>query len=950
MSDTLYVPLARNGQVQFAPLNLDELETQKRRPKGVWCCRIVIVLSLLGALVVLLPVFTGNPTSSRFVDANYKRPHDRTGIHVAFTFYPSPPPSPPVPPPHGPPPPLPPTPPEVPPPSPLAPPNPALPPNEPSPLHPPAKPPPSPPPPCSDGAFWFGSSQSLGITCHNFSGPTPSHRCNDASLHLYGMATSVLPAIACCACNQDNTYTWTPPPYPPSPISPPSPPPSPSTPPMPVTPPPPPLAPCTMFCFQASTWDAASEWCHAELWQVNFTGPIPEFTPDMCVTVEHQAQSPPLPPEAGETSRRLEVQRLPEIPSIVFLGSRESGSAEVGSGPVESPFPSVPVVALPPFVPAIPSPPPPLFTFYEPPPPSTPPHVRRRRLDEDGFEMFDDGIALELNEDLQLAELDNAVSSFSSLYMNARQLQEAVSIGYPIQPPPPAEPPPPSPPPPPTEPPPPPPPSVPLYYESCICLSRPPPSPPPPSPPPPLPPPLPPPPPPPLPKPPPPDAPPPTLPPWRPGTNFTCEDSCTTWGRYSGGFVYISLESDGSCDDGGPGSEFSLCTLSHDCADCGPRVTPGPWAPPLPPAPPQPPEAPPVPPRPPSPPPIPPFPYSPDPSPPAPPTSPLPPLPPPAPPTSPPPPPSPPAPPLVPGRPVQPPSLPPSPVPPSSPPCLPPRSPPPLPPPPAQPPRPPPPSPPLPPPAPLYEQCLQEAQQNYPIGSDLYYAAVQHCVFFYKPPPPPPPPEAPPPSPPPPSPPPSPPPPSPPPPAPPPPSPPPPKLPYDACQTTCLATIAEIGHNYPSVHPSCCHLQCITLHVGDSFTIQNCLPPPAPPPPRPPPSPPPSPESPPEPPAPPPPLPSPPPPEPNPPPPFTDPPPLSPPPSPPPPLPPSPPSLPPPTCTSACEDGLNGVGVCCFYACNGDCDIENCRNSLTAPSGITWTCGSVSGTGKGAGG
>jgi len=28
---------------------------------------------------------------------------------------------------------------------------------------------------------------------------------------------------------------------------------------------------------------------------------------------------------------------------------------------------------------------------------------------------------------------------------------------------------------------------------------------------------------------------------------------------------------DGECDDGGPGSVSSLCTLGTDCTDCGPR-------------------------------------------------------------------------------------------------------------------------------------------------------------------------------------------------------------------------------------------------------------------------------------------------------------------------------------------------------------------------------------------
>ena len=38
----------------------------------------------------------------------------------------------------------------------------------------------------------------------------------------------------------------------------------------------------------------------------------------------------------------------------------------------------------------------------------------------------------------------------------------------------------------------------------------------------------------------------------------TCTDTC-------------HVASDGDCDDGGSGFEFSACTLGTDCADCGPR-------------------------------------------------------------------------------------------------------------------------------------------------------------------------------------------------------------------------------------------------------------------------------------------------------------------------------------------------------------------------------------------
>jgi cysteine-rich repeat protein len=42
------------------------------------------------------------------------------------------------------------------------------------------------------------------------------------------------------------------------------------------------------------------------------------------------------------------------------------------------------------------------------------------------------------------------------------------------------------------------------------------------------------------------------------GATGSCDDSC----RYP---------NDGDCDDGGPGSIFSYCTLGTDCTDCGPR-------------------------------------------------------------------------------------------------------------------------------------------------------------------------------------------------------------------------------------------------------------------------------------------------------------------------------------------------------------------------------------------
>ena len=200
----------------------------------------------------------------------------------------------------------------------------------------------------------------------------------------------------------------------------------------------------------------------------------------------------------------------------------------------------------------------------------------------------------------------------------------------------------------------------------------------------------------PVPPPPSPSLPPPSpLPPYPPPVPPLC--SCINNCIASNGADYSN---DGECDDGGLNSQYDLCGLGLDCADCGficspspPPLTPSPSPPPPLPPPALPPFSPPR--FPPSPNPQPPLPSPPPPS--LPPPSPNPSLPPqspfpnPPPPCSPPPalPPPPPPPPLPP-----PPSPPPSPVPPE------PSPPPPLPPPPPRPPPPPPPSP-SPPPSPM---------------------------------------------------------------------------------------------------------------------------------------------------------------------------------------------------------------------------------------------------------
>ena len=67
----------------------------------------------------------------------------------------------------------------------------------------------------------------------------------------------------------------------------------------------------------------------------------------------------------------------------------------------------------------------------------------------------------------------------------------------------------------------------------------------------------------------------PAAPPGAPHHYLLCDDNC----------VWSSRRSDGTCDDGGPGSEWSSCALGSDCTDCGPRwmlypAPPGGYSPP----------------------------------------------------------------------------------------------------------------------------------------------------------------------------------------------------------------------------------------------------------------------------------------------------------------------------------------------------------------------------------
>ena len=49
-------------------------------------------------------------------------------------------------------------------------------------------------------------------------------------------------------------------------------------------------------------------------------------------------------------------------------------------------------------------------------------------------------------------------------------------------------------------------------------------------------------------------------------TVVACTDACGTENVWVG---------DGYCDDGGPGSDFSVCALGTDCTDCGERISQG---------------------------------------------------------------------------------------------------------------------------------------------------------------------------------------------------------------------------------------------------------------------------------------------------------------------------------------------------------------------------------------
>eukprot|EP00966_Prymnesium_polylepis_P329586 7385266-Prymnesium_polylepis.3 len=50
---------------------------------------------------------------------------------------------------------------------------------------------------------------------------------------------------------------------------------------------------------------------------------------------------------------------------------------------------------------------------------------------------------------------------------------------------------------------------------------------------------------------------------------------CGALALCSNGALGCQFAVDGGCDDGGPGAEYSSCTLGDDCTDCGVRCPSG---------------------------------------------------------------------------------------------------------------------------------------------------------------------------------------------------------------------------------------------------------------------------------------------------------------------------------------------------------------------------------------
>ena len=387
-------------------------------------------------------------------------------------------------------------------------------------------------------------------------------------LRLY--AVDVTPLIACCHCSGYTTYVYTAPPaLPPPPRHPPSPPP-PAGPPLPSTPPPipsPPLAPCSWKCAVFLGEDSlkhASEFCHHELW----------YKGD-----EDHAQ-PHVDAEACQITSRLNGKLVEQgeflHPAYSDIGAKRLDPIYDGVGinalrVVELPDPAASRRSLTKIER--------IGTLPEVEVSPTRIVTRARRSADD-----EDGVSVPFVPDLSDSSLPT---------VDKRGLQEIVPPPSPTTPPPPSHPPPPVVPPP-TAPPPSPttPPAPPGGFDACVCLAQHP-SPPPIEPPPTAPPPT-------APSPPtapppvpPPTSPPPSPPPPGPPSERRCFESCGVLTPYGS---TVSYNHDGTCDDGGPGAEFSTCVEGADCHDCGVRFVAYPPSPPPPPMPPHvPPNPPPVP-------------------------------------------------------------------------------------------------------------------------------------------------------------------------------------------------------------------------------------------------------------------------------------------------------------------------------------------------------------------
>lgn len=210
------------------------------------------------------------------------------------------------------------------------------------------------------------------------------------------------------------------------------------------------------------------------------------------------------------------------------------------------PNPPPPLPSLPPRPPSLPRPPSP------PPPPGGPPHSPAIYTLSDTTCTHKVGlVVIPLTNNNRCEDGGTtSVSSICALGTDYPDCPERTNARPPSSPPHPPPPPPPlppsslpSPPPSPPSPPPPPPPSPPPPSPSPL---------PPPSPPPP--------------------------PPPQPPSSRVCSNYCrvmTTDGSYQ------NLHRDGSCDDGGSGSQSSQCALGTDCEDCGERFIYPPPPPPV---------------------------------------------------------------------------------------------------------------------------------------------------------------------------------------------------------------------------------------------------------------------------------------------------------------------------------------------------------------------------------